>query len=103
MDNRKWQKITGSDTELIILSATNAFDTKLEKINTSLIAVQGPKAASILQTGTSEDLSDIFFMQGTVFVLSSLTIEIFLIKVPDDLSPKNRETYQRKNVELIRH
>ena len=49
------------------LSATNAFDTKLEKIDTSLIAVQGPKAASILQNGTSEDLSDIFFMQGTVF------------------------------------
>ena len=48
-------------------SATNAFNTKLEKIDTSLIAVQGPKAASILQNGTSEDLSDIFFMQGTVF------------------------------------
>ena len=49
-------------------SATNAFDTKLEKIDTSLIAVQGPKAASILQNGTSEDLSDIFFMQGKVFI-----------------------------------
>ena len=49
-------------------SATNAFDTKLEKIDTSLIAVQGPKAAAILQNGTSEDLSDIFFMQGKVFI-----------------------------------
>ena len=49
-------------------SATNAFDTKLEKIDTSLIAVQGPKAAAILQNGTSEDLSDIFFMQGIVFI-----------------------------------
>ena len=52
-------------------SATNAFDTKLEKIDTSLIAVQGPKAASILQNGTSEDLSDIFFMQGKVFIHQS--------------------------------
>ena len=50
------------------LSATNAFDTKLEKIDTSLIAVQGPKAASVLQNGTSEDLSDIFFVQGKVFI-----------------------------------
>ena len=66
--------MTGSDWELlevaIKLSATNAFDTKLEKIHTSLIAVQGPKAASILQTGTSENLSDIFFMQGIVFIVS---------------------------------
>jgi len=53
----------------ILSSATNAFDTKLEKIDTSLIAVQGPKAASILQNGTSEDLSDIFFMQGKTLSL----------------------------------
>lgn len=49
-------------------SATNAFNAKLEKIDTSLIAAQGPKAADILQNGTSEDLSDIFFMQGIVFI-----------------------------------
>ena len=62
-DDRKWRP------EMIEkFSATNAFDTKLEKIDTSLIAVQGPKAASILQNGTSEDLSDIFFMQGKVFI-----------------------------------
>ncbi|CBY07043.1 unnamed protein product [Oikopleura dioica] len=53
----------------ILKNAAEIFDCKLEKIETALIAVQGPKAAELLQKGTSLDLSKLSFMQGADLTL----------------------------------
>ena len=53
----------------ILKNASEVFDCKLEKIETALIAVQGPQAAELLQKGTSTDLSKLSFMQGVTLTL----------------------------------
>jgi len=48
----------------LLSDAAKRFNVDLCKIETSLIAVQGPESAKILQSGTPTDLSNIFFMDG---------------------------------------
>lgn len=48
----------------LLSNAAEKFGADLTTIETSLVAIQGPKAVSILQQGTQHNLANIYFMQG---------------------------------------
>jgi len=84
----------------ILTEATQKHNSTLEKINASLIAVQGPKAVQILQAGTGVDLSQVFFMEGrklSLFGIENIRLtrcgytgeDGFELSIPSGLSLKS--------------